>query len=184
MALLRFPTVRDLYDAFPTALDDVGLPATDEECMALLRSLTTSEAWNSAISLCAYLLPRRQAVWWGCRSLRSMQPQLSRSEAAILDVAEAWVREPDEAHRRKVLDIGTRADGRLPATWIALAAGWSGGSIVPPEFPFLRAPPEQTARAVRAGLLIAISRIPNKDLRGAVPPCIERGIALVFASSK
>jgi hypothetical protein len=173
MALLRFPTVRDLYDAFPTARDDVGVASSDEECLLLLRSLTMKEAWNSAVSLCAYLLPRREAVWWGCRSLRSMQPQLSRAEAAILDVAEAWVREPDEARRRKVLDLGTRADGRLPATWMALAAGWSSGSLLPPEHIHLRAPPEQTARAVRAGLLIALSQIPSEDLRQAIIPWIE-----------
>jgi hypothetical protein len=184
MALLRFPTVRDLYAAFPTAQGDVGIPASDEPCVALLRSLMTQEAWAPAIAFCAYLLPRREAVWWGCQSLRSMRPQLSRAEIAALDAAEAWVHEPDETHRRAALDLHTRGDAGLPAIWMALAAGWSGGSIVPPEYPNVRAPPEQTARAVRSGLLIALCGIPAEDIGKAVTPCIENGIALVLASSK
>ncbi|HXW72968.1 MAG TPA: hypothetical protein VEK34_16355 [Methylocella sp.] len=178
MALPRFPTVRDLYDAFPTAADDVGIPASDEGCMAFLRSLTTNAAWNSAISLCAYILPRRQAVWWGSQSLRSVRRQFSQAEAATLDAAEDWVREPDETHRRAALELGSRADAGLPATWMALAAGWSGGSVVPPEYGYVRPPPEQTARAVRAGLFIAIAGIPQDEVPDVIKPCIEYGATL------
>ena len=183
MALLRFPRVRDLYDAFPAALDDVGIPASDEPCLAFLRSLITREAWNPAISFCAYMLPRREAVSWGCQSLRSMQPQLSQAEATTLNAAEAWAREPEENFRRAALELGTQGDAGLPAIWMALAAGWSGGSIVPPEYAHVRAPPEQTARAVRAGLMIAMSRISGEDIPKAVTPCIESGIHLVEPSS-
>ncbi len=180
MALLRFPTVRALYDAFPTAQDDVGIPASNELCVVLLRSLTTEEAWAPAISFCAYLLPRREAVWWGCQSLRSMRPQLSRAEIAALDAAEAWAQKPDETTRHAALDLHARGDAGLPAVWMALAAGWSGGSIVPPEYPYVRPPPEQTARAVRSGLLIALCGIAAEDMGKAVTPCIENAIALVL----
>ena len=180
MALLRFPAVRDLFDAFPTAPGDVGIPVGDEPSLERLRSLTTQEAWAPAVSFCAYLLPRREAVWWGCQSLRSMQPRLSPEEAASLDAAEAWVRQPDETTRRAALDLGTRADAGLPAIWMALAAGWSGGSIVPPEYPYVRPPPEQTARAVRSGLLMAMCGIPAENVGKAVAPCIENAIALVL----
>jgi hypothetical protein len=183
MALLRFPRVRDLYDAFPTALDDVGIPASDEPCLALLRSLITREAWNPAISFCAYMLPRREAVSWGCQSLRSMQPQLSQAEATTLNAAEAWAREPEEAFRRAALELGTRGDAGLPASWMALAAGWSGGSIVPPEYAPVRAPPEQTARAVRTGLFIAIAGIPVEDVPAILKPCIEQGATLADPGS-
>lgn len=184
MALLRFPTVRALYDAFPTAPGDVGIPASGEPCVTFLGSLIAREAWTPAIAFCAYLLPRREAVWWGCQSLRSMQPQLTQAELAALDVAEAWVHEPDETFRRAALDLHARGDAGLPAIWMALAAGWSGGSIVPPEYPGVRTPPEQTARAVRSGLLMAMCRIPAEDVGRAVTPCIENAIALVLAPNK
>ena len=70
MASLRFPTVSDLYGAFPTAKDDVGTDPGNEPPLTFLQSLVEKESWDKAVSFCAYLLPRREAVWWGCQSLR------------------------------------------------------------------------------------------------------------------
>ncbi|MCG5233954.1 DUF6931 family protein [Xanthobacter oligotrophicus] len=175
---LRFPVLRGLYEAFPTAVDDVGIPAGDDDCLDLLGSLATAAAWTAAISLCAYILPRREAVWWGCQSLRAMQPP-SPHEAVILEVAEAWVRRPDEPQRRAALDLGTQSDASLPATWMAFAAAWSGGSIVPPEYACVPAPPEQTARSVRAGLMIAVAQLPEDLARDILKPCMDAGIQIV-----
>ncbi|MFS8036524.1 DUF6931 family protein [Xanthobacter sp. AM11] len=182
MAMLRFPTIRSLFEAFPTAADDIAVPAGDDDCIALLQALTAQEAWHPAVSLCAYILPRREAVWWGCQSLRAAR-RLEPEEDAILEAAEEWVRQPDEARRRLALDLGTRSDAGLPGTWMAFAAGWSGGSIVPPDYAPVRPPPEQTARCVRAGLMIAIAQMPQAEVPGAVGLCITRGIALAVAGT-
>jgi hypothetical protein len=176
MPLLRFATVRDLYEAFETARDDIGVEASDEPSLAFLQSLAAAQAWDKAISFCAYLLPRRAAIWWGCQSLRRMT-QLTPPEADILAVAEAWVREPEEERRRAALDLG-HGDPRLPATWMALAAGWSGGNIVPPQMGIVPAPPHQTARAVRAGLLMATAQIPAENFASVMQGCIDAGMQL------
>ena len=39
MVGLRFETVRDLYEAFQTAENDVGMPASDQPSLAFLQSL-------------------------------------------------------------------------------------------------------------------------------------------------
>lgn len=178
--LLRFPTLRSLYDAFPAAADDIGLAASDGDCLALVQSLAMQKAWIQAVSLCAYLLPRREAVWWGCQSLRALQPEIPGPERQLLAAAEAWVRRPEEAERRAALAAGSDADGALPATWIALAAGWSGGSMVPPDLGFVRPPPEQTGRAVRAGLLMAMTRTSEKVWDQLMGPCIESGVTRIL----
>jgi hypothetical protein len=177
MALLRFATVRDLYDAFPTALDDIGIAASDMPSLDFLRMLASMQVWDAAISFCAYLLPRREAVWWGCQSLRRMI-HLTPPEDEMLAIAESWVREPEEHHRRAALACGYGGDTRLPATWMARAAGWSGGSIVAPRFGNVPAASEQTARAVRAGLMIALMRVPNEYLDQVMAPAITAGIEL------
>ena len=177
MAGPRFPTVRDLYEAFPTAQDDIGMAVNDEPSLAFLKSLAASQIWDAAISFCAYLLPRREAVWWGCQSLRHMV-DLAPHEEDILALAEAWVREPEEDSRRAALDYGSQADTQLPATWMALAAGWSGGSVVPTEMGIVPAAPHQTARAIRAGLMIAMTRVPNEEMANVMAPCVESGLAL------
>jgi hypothetical protein len=183
MSVIRFATVGDLYDTFPTAQADVGAPRSDAPSLPFLQSLVGKELWSQGVSFCTYLLPRRQAVWWGCQSLRRMQPQRTPPEAAALATAESWVREPEEHLRREALDRGTQGDAGWPATWMALAAGWSGGSIAAPEFGIVPSAPYQTARAVRAGLLIAMGDIPNPETPKVLQPCIESAIDLAVGRS-
>jgi|SRR5687768_9888803 hypothetical protein len=178
MASLRFATMRDLYEAFPVAQDDVGAEPCDEPALDFLRRLAEEEKWEAALAYCAYLLPRRQAVWWGCQSLRRIQPHRTPKDTAAIEIAEAWVRDPEEQNRRAALDYGTEGDHRAPATWMALAAGWSGGSVVPLEIGVAYAAPYQTARAIRAGLMIAMSYVATDDIPRLMRPCIENGIEL------
>jgi hypothetical protein len=182
MATIRFATVRDLYEAFPIAQDDVGAEPSDEPALDFLRALAEEEKWEAAVSYCAYLLPRREAVWWGCQSLRRIQPHRGPKDTAAIEIAEAWVRDPEEQNRRAALDFGTDGDHRAPATWMALAAGWSGGSVVPLEFGHAPAAPYQTARAIRAGLLGAMAWAPNESLPKVMKECLEEGVKLASAS--
>jgi hypothetical protein len=180
---LRFATVRDLYEAFPTAEEDVGLPPSDEASLPFLQSLVKQESWSAAVSFCAYLLPRREAVWWGCQSVRRLQPQRSPKEAAALDLAEAWVHEPEENRRRQALALGMQGDNRSPTTWMLLGVGWSGGSVMPQQNMMVPPAPQQTALAVRAGVLIALAWIPKPDAAKLAKPCLEDGIKLAVGES-
>jgi hypothetical protein len=157
---------------------DVGAAVNDEPSLEFLRKLAAEEKWDAAISYCAYLLPRREAVWWGCQSLRRIISRPAPPDSAALDAAEAWVREPEDYLRRSALDLGTQGDPGRPATWMALGAGWSGGSVAPPEFGVVLATPYQTARAIRAGLLIAMSTIAGVDIASTFKPCIDDGIGI------
>jgi hypothetical protein len=179
---LRFNAVRDLYDAFGTAAADVGAPASDEPSVSFVEAAIEAEAWGAALSFCAYLLPRREAVWWGSQSLRRLMRVVPGSEA--LDAAEAWVQEPEEARRREALRVGTAADGCLPSTWIALAAGWSGGSIGPAQLGHLPARPEQTPKAIRAALLMVLSQMPAEMAGRLVRPCLDHALALALGAPR
>lgn len=179
MAAPRFPTVRGLYDAFPSAEEDIGLPVSDEACLPLLHTLATGHHWLAAISLCAYLLPRREAVQWGCQSLEDILPPPAQDDAELLDIAQTWARDPNETNRRMALASGTDADLQRPAAWMALAAGWSGGSIAPPQCAVIRPAPEQTARAIRAGLLVALCDLPREALPARLTPCLTRATNLL-----
>jgi hypothetical protein len=177
MANTRFLTARDLYEAFPIAADDVGVEANDEGAIAFLQELIEKKNWDAAISYCAYLLPRREAVWWACQSLRRIQPHRGPQDTRAIELAEAWVREPEEDRRLSALSFGTEGDHRAPATWMALAAGWSGGNVMP-DHGYAHAMPEQTARAIRAGLLGAMAWVPTDTMASVLKPCLEEGIEL------
>jgi hypothetical protein len=180
---LRFATVRDLYDTFPTAKSDVGTEGGDVSSLDFLRSLLAQGRWPPAVSFCAYLLPRREAVWWGCQSVRRM-PRPHGAQTEALEAAEAWVRMPEEELRRRALDLGARGDPGMASTWMALGAGWSGGTIAPPEYGLVPAAADQTARAVRTGLLIGMSSILRDDTDRIMKPCIESAIELALGRAR
>ncbi|WOH78991.1 hypothetical protein RX327_24115 [Bradyrhizobium sp. BEA-2-5] len=178
MNQVRFSTVHDLFEAYPLARYDVGKAAPDKLSLDFLQEAADAGSWHQAVSFCAYLLPRRVAVAWGCRSLRRMFDQFDANDSRSLNFVETWVRQPDEQSRNKALAVGNANDPEQPATWLALAAGWSGGSVVPAEFAPVEAKPDQAARAVRAALLIALCRLPRESRDRIMTACLEDGIQL------
>ena len=183
MSQARFLTVRDLFDAYPSAAGDVGAAEDNMRSLDFVRSLVGKQDWQPAISVCAYLLPRRVAVAWACRSIRRMVERLRPEEDRMIGFAEAWVEEPEEPRRRKALASGNVGDARSPATWVALAAGWSGGNIVPDEMGYAPADPEQTAKAVRVALFIALSRLERGAKPRVMTTCLQDGIQLAREGS-
>ena len=180
---LRFVTARDLFEAYPIALDELYVEATDQPSLEFLRSLVDSNALGKAIGFCAYLLPRRQAVWWAAHCIRMMVATRTADEDAGLQVAEAWLKEPEEDRRLASLEFGQRADQRLPTTWVALAAGWAGPTMPAGEDKPLTVPPYQTARAARAAVLIAGSRVPAKQRDEMLRRCVESGAKLAVGEN-
>lgn len=176
----RFVTVRDLFDTYPSASADVGAAEESMRSLDFVRALVGKKDWQPAVSFCAYLLPRRVAVAWACRSIRKMPGELRPDEERMLGFAEDWVEQPEEPRRRKALASGTMGDTRSPATWVVLAAGWSGGSVVPDEMGSAQADPEQTAKAVRVALFIALSRLEGDAKHRVMTACLQDGI--LFAS--
>ena len=175
----RFTTVKDLFEAYSRAADDVGEADPGMGSLEFLQQLVEKRKWEPAISFCAYLLPKREAVVWGCRSLRRMTNQFNADEERALAYAEEWATEPEEWRRVRALTLGNRIDQRSAAAWLALAAGWSGGSVMPPEYDHREATPEQTARAVRLALFISLAYLARDVTDGIMKSCIADGIASV-----
>jgi hypothetical protein len=178
MPLIRFVTARDLFDTFPTAVRDVDAEPSDAPSLQYLRTLARGEDLNKAVAFCAYLLPRREAVSWGCHSIKALEPKLPPAEQDGLRAAEAWVQVPEEDRRLAALELGMRANPHWSSTWLALAAGWSGGNVLLGVQGNAQAPPQQTARAVRAAILIAVSRLPPGERSKGQQACVDAGIRL------
>ena len=178
MARLRFETVRDVFDAFPIAQHELSLEPNDEPSLQFLTGLVSRDELDKAVGFCAFLLPRREAVWWGCRSVKTLVPARSAEEEQAIAVAEQWVREPEEERRLAALELGVHSSSKLPSTYLALAAGWSGGRVnVGGEAP-VAIPPHQTARVVRAAVLIAACRVEMAQKPELLRRCLEDGIQI------
>jgi hypothetical protein len=187
MSRVRFATARDVFETFPMAGTLISSEATDELSVDYLRKLVAKGKIDDAVSFCAYLLPRREAVWWACRTVRTFLGDGPVPNAGCLQAAEAWVQEPDQAHQEAAQDVATRSDRNNPVTWLALAAAWSGGVVSIEGSPRIAPPPQLTAHAVRVAILLtARQTIPPESAAGQTPPersprlraCIEDGISL------
>lgn len=156
---LRFMTARQVFEAFPAAEEDVAAPPTDDDPLVFMTGLIDAGAAEDALGFASYVLPRREAVWWGCQCLRAMGAIRDDAGREVLTAAEAWVRNPEEDKRRAALDLAQACSFREPATWLALAAGWSGGSMVAAEFDRVPPPPHLTARAIRSALTLSLGTV-------------------------
>jgi len=178
MPLIRFSAAREVFDAFPTAYDTIKTEPTEEPPVSFLRSLAKGPTPEEAVNFCAYLLPRREAVWWASQCVRALIPDLSEAEEAPLKAAEEWVAEPEEEKRRDALRMGMEGDRMLPSTWVALAAAWSGGNMVINEQGGTPAPAHLTARAASAALLLAMAQLDPTRRAEYCQSCVERGIRI------
>lgn len=170
---LRFTTARQILEAFPTLASDIDIEPRDETPLDFARKLLARAHRFDAITYAAYLLPRREAVWWGCQCVRAIGD--NKTDAA-LSAAEAWVRDPEEETRRAALKLVTPGHRRVASTWLALAAGHSGGSVTPEGSHPIAALPHTTAVAVKAGIILAIARSPPVDQAAWMRSCVEAAI--------
>ena len=118
-------------------------------------------------------------MWWGCRTVRAFIPAPSREEDAAISIAEEWVRQPEDQRRVAALELGLRGSSEQPSTYLALAAGWSGGRISLGADESIPVPPHQTARVVRAAVLAAACRVDMEQKPEILRRCLEDGVALV-----
>ncbi len=170
---LRFNTARQVFDAFPKVTAEIDLRPAEEPPLDFARRLVARAHRFDAVVYTACLLPRREAVWWGCQCVRALQGD--RTDDALL-AAEAWVREPEETQRRAALEIAASSDTGVATTWLALAAGQSGGSIAPEGAHPVAPPPHATALDVKAAVILAIVKRPMTEALAWISACVEAGI--------
>jgi hypothetical protein len=127
-----------------------------------------------AILFLAYLLPRREAVWWARQCVGAILGPPGEDEA--LRAADAWVRAPEEERRRAALAIGMAGEQARATTWLALAVGRSGGSVSAPDQNPIVPPPSACAQAANAAIVLAICGEEPKTIGAWISACVEAGI--------
>jgi hypothetical protein len=170
---LRFNTAQQVFDAFPKVTAEIDLRPTEEPPLDFARKLLARAHRFDAIVYTACLLPRREGVWWGCQCVRALRGTVV--DDALL-AAEAWVREPEEAQRRAALEIAASGDTGVATTWLAFAAGHSGGSVTAEGSLPVRASPDATAINLKAAVILAIVERPMTETSGWIKACVEAGL--------
>lgn len=169
----RFTSALQVFEAYPTAATDITAAPEDEPPLAFLKRLADSPSPENAVSFCAYLLDRREAVWWASQCLRALAWPMSREDEVALLTAEAWVRDPEEHRRLAALELGLNGSNKLPGVWAALAAGGSGGHLIMGGTVGPPVPLEMTASTSRVAVLLALAEQPVRDRAANITQCVE-----------
>ena len=164
---LRFNTAQQVFDEFPRVTAEIDLRPTEEPPLDFALKLLARAHRFDAIVYTACLLPRREGVWWGCQCVRALSGD--KTDDALL-TAEAWVRKPEEKQRRAALEIATSGDRGVATTWLAWAAGYSGGSLTAEGSAAVRASPDATAINLKAAVILAIVERPMARRRAGSKP--------------
>ncbi len=171
---VRFSTAGDVCEAFKDLRRIAPAPGDASAPLDYVRRLLASRRPIDAIAFLAHVLPRREAVWWARQCVGAILG--ARAEDEALRVADAWVRAPEEERRRAALDVAAAGDPERPTTWLARAAGRSGGNIRAPEQKPIVAAPAACAQAANAAIVLAICAQDPRTIGAWIAACVEAGV--------
>lgn len=131
---------------------------------AYLDSLRRDGLLNDAVDVLTYLLPRQYAIAWGCECWHAAQKGSDADpvEMSALAAAQRWLKDPSEEHRRAALQLADRLGFKTAGAWLAAAAGWSGGTMLPSGEYEVPPPPGLSGNAVAAALKLTAATDPAR----------------------
>ncbi|MDR3676327.1 MAG: hypothetical protein P4N24_12610 [Acidobacteriota bacterium] len=116
-----------------------------------LSLLVEKEMFGDAIRVIAYLLPKREAIGWGCLCLRHvLTSQKDKPLPNVQMAAERWVSAPNEENRWAAKETADKEDPKTPSGLLALAVFFAGYSMAPPNVQPVP-PPEHVTSEIVAG---------------------------------
>jgi hypothetical protein len=160
----KSPTALEIADHLQLGDESRAVAVSVKGGPELVAALAAKEMFAKAVRVQAHLLAKRLAVWWGVHCVSAAcGDALVSSDADAKDAALVWVKEPGEKHRRSCEAAANQTKFDGPGSWLAMAAFWSGGSIVPAEMNAVEPDEKLTGQAVTSSLMIAaVSGDPTK----------------------
>ncbi len=139
--------------------ESIELLTPDQTPSEFVDVLIADEQFADAVRVLAIWLSKRKAVWWAYLCVRNVLGEgLSPTDAAVLEAAHVWVTTPDEEHRRAAMSAAEACQFEGAASWVALAAFWSGGSLAPPDSPEVLPNERLTSQGVTAALMMCVTQ--------------------------
>ena len=143
---------------------------------AYLERLRARELHADAVRFLAAGLPKREAVWWSCVSLRQLAGgKLPSPDEEAVVTAEAWVYKPAQPACEAAGALAEEAGYGTPAALAAAAAHWAGDTLAPADQPKVQPAESLTPGAVANALILAASQAPEGDPAAAFEQILERG---------
>ncbi|PXA98380.1 hypothetical protein DMC47_08810 [Nostoc sp. 3335mG] len=169
----------EIFAALPAVGEDMaGRPHNGDAALVFFPALLESKTPEEAITFGSYLLPPRKGVWWAHQCVSGLLHLLGEDDRHMLQLAEDWVRQPEEGQRVAALTGAMTARTKTPGVWVALAAGWTSGSMVGPDLPAVPPPAYLTPRAVNAAILSGLARVDLLHRAQTLKAFVDMGLNL------
>ena len=118
--------------------------------------LVEKELFRDAIRLVAYLLPKREAIGWGCLCARYiLTSQKDKPLPEVQVAAERWVSAPSEENRWAAKETADKEDPKTPSGFLALAVFFAGPSMAPANLEAVPPPDHVTSEIVANAIVVA-----------------------------
>jgi len=173
-------TVRNLCEQAKLGDAAKALLKDEHTSRQFLELLVGKQFFPDATRFLAYSLPKREAVGWGClcvrHSLGTEDPaQISKTQVA----AERWVANPEEGNRRAAKAAVAEDGPESPSDLLALAAFYSGGSVVAPDLDPVPPPDHVTPQFVAGAVMIAAVKTQPEKAAEKYRVFLQKGMALM-----
>ena len=173
-------TLRDLCKRAKLGDPAKALLKDEHTSRQFLELLVGKELFPDATRFLAYSLPMREAVGWAClcvrHSLGTEDPsQISKTQVA----AERWVANPDEGNRQAAKAAVDQNGPESPSDLLALAAFYSGGSVVAPDLEPVPPPDHVTPQLVAGAVMIAAVKNQPEKAAEKYRVFLQKGMALM-----
>ena len=173
-------TVKNLCEQAKLGDPAKALLKDEHTSRQFLELLVGKELFPDATRLLAFTLPKREAVGWGCLCVRHSlgtedAAQISKTQVA----AERWVSNPDEGNRQAAKAAVPEDGPESPSDLLALAAFYSGGSVVAPDLDPVPPPDHVTAQFVAGAVVIAAVKTQPEKAAEKYRVFLQKGMALM-----
>ena len=136
-----------------------------------------------AVRLLAHALPKREAVWWACLAVRQTPIAENSLDAQAIAATEAWVRTPTEDYRLLCRSLAEQLKHKTAASWAAMAAAWSTGSLAAKDDPEVAPPEYLYAHAVGGAVNLAAVAGDADEAKNRYPTFLAQGFDLARGGS-
>ena len=173
MNRILFTDAADVFTGFPMLERFATPPTAARAPLDFARDLMGMPPPSAALAFLAHLLPRREAIWWGCQCVSA----ILSAPGEGLQLVQRWVRDPDETLRREALTYSQAGDMKSPDVWLARAVGYSGGSVLAPDQPAMQPARDACAQAVNAAIVLAATSVEPALIMPWIRACAEAGVS-------
>jgi len=187
-SLIKIQTnlAKDICQYFNLSDESKKLLTENMEPTDFIKQFMEKQFYLDVIKFIAHALPKRESVWWACLAAKYQFESIKEDKEDYLlamDAAELWVRKPTEQNRRSAEELSIKTEYKHAASWAAMAAFWSTGSVTKPGDPEVPPQPYLFAHAVAGAVSLAGALTNPEKPEDGFKQLIAQGLDLAYGGN-